>query len=133
MTLPKIAPAAPTLRDAGDGDMAEVAAIYAHHVRTGRASFETEAPDAAEMTRRHRDVVRRGLPWLVAVRDGRVAGYAYAAPYRPRAAYRYTLEDSVYVAPWAMRRGAGAALLAELIARCRTCWRRRGAASPATF
>lgn len=106
------------LRDATDADMADVAAVYAHHVTTSRASFELTAPDAAEMVRRRADVVKRGLPWLLAELDGKVAGFAYASSYRPRPAYRYTVEDSVYVAPWAMRRGAGSALLTELIARC---------------
>jgi phosphinothricin acetyltransferase len=106
------------LRDATEADMADVAAIYAHHVTTGRASFELVPPDAAEMARRRAEVRARGLPWLVAELDGKVAGFAYASSYRPRPAYRYTVEDSVYVAHWAMRRGAGGALLAELIARC---------------
>jgi len=106
------------LRDATEADMADVAAVYAHHVKTSRASFELEPPSAAEMVRRRADVLARGLPWLVAELDGKIAGFAYASSYRPRPAYRYTVEDSVYVAPWAMRRGAGGALLAELIARC---------------
>ena len=106
------------LRDSTAHDMAEIADIYAHHVRTTRASFELEPPDVAEMGRRREDVLRRGLPWLVAELDGRIAGFAYASSYRPRPAYRYTVEDSVYVAPWALRRGCGSALLAELIVRC---------------
>ena len=118
MTLPRPATTGLILRDAEEGDMAAIAAIYAHHVTTGHASFETEPPDAAEMAHRRADVAQRGLPYLVAELDGKVAGYAYAAPYRTRTAYRFTLEDSVYVAPWAMRRGLGSALLAELIARC---------------
>jgi phosphinothricin acetyltransferase len=118
MTLAQTAAAGPTLRDAGEDDIAAIAAIYSHHVKTSRASFETEPPSEAEMARRRADVLSRGLPYIVAELDGKVAGFAYAAPYRPRAAYRFTLEDSVYVAPWAMRRGAGFALLAELIARC---------------
>jgi phosphinothricin acetyltransferase len=118
MTLARTAAAGLRLRDAGDDDIADIADIYAHHVRTTRGSFEIEPPSAAEMARRRADVRARGLPYVVAELDGKVAGFAYAAPYRPRAAYRYTLEDSVYVAPWALRRGAGSALLAELIARC---------------
>ena len=106
------------LRDATAADMADIATIYAHHVRTTRASFELEPPDSAEMARRREDVLKRGLPWLVAELDGKIAGFAYASSYRPRPAYRYTVEDSVYVAPWAMRRGCGGALLAELITRC---------------
>jgi phosphinothricin acetyltransferase len=107
-----------SLRDATDADLAAIAAIYAHHVRTGRASFELEPPNEAEMGRRRADVLARGLPYLVAELDGTVVGFAYAGPYRPRPAYRYTLEDSVYVAPDAGRRGAGHALLAALIERC---------------
>jgi phosphinothricin acetyltransferase len=103
------------LRAAAESDVAAITAIYAHHVRTGTASFELEAPDAAEMMRRWRDVVSRGLPYVVAVADAEVIGYAYAAPYRPRPAYRFTVEDSVYVRTDAHGRGVGRALLAELI------------------
>jgi phosphinothricin acetyltransferase len=109
-----------TLRDATEADVAHITEIYAHHVRNSRASFELVPPDAAEMARRRADVLGRGLPWLVAELDGKVAGFAYASSYRPRPAYRYTVEDSVYVAHWAMRRGAGGALLAALIRRCET-------------
>jgi len=110
-------PAAPpiALRAAAADDMAAIAAIYAHHVCTGTASFELDSPDEAEMVRRWRDVTRRGLPYLVALDGGEVLGYAYAAPYRPRPAYRFTVEDSVYVRADAHRRGLGRALLAELI------------------
>ena len=108
-----------TVRDAAAQHLAEIARIYDHHVLTGLASFEDEPPGEDEMRRRHADVVARGLPWLVACdAAGAVMGYAYAAPYRLRVAYRYTLEDSIYVAPPAMRRGIGRALLAALIARC---------------
>lgn len=107
-----------TLRDAEPGDMGAIAAIYSHHVRTGIASFEEIPPDAAEMARRHGVVVGAGLPYLVAVRGGRVVGYAYAGRYRERTAYRYTVENSVYVAEDAARLGIGRALLEELIARC---------------
>jgi phosphinothricin acetyltransferase len=107
------------LRDAAAGHLAEIARIYDHHVLTGLASFEDEAPGVGEMARRHADVAARGLPWLVACdAGGAVMGYAYAAPYRLRHAYRYTLEDSIYLAPPAMRRGVGRALLGALIARC---------------
>jgi L-amino acid N-acyltransferase YncA len=106
------------VRDSRDGDMEAVRAIYAHHVRNGLGSFEEEAPDLGELTRRRADVLARGLPHLVAEADGVVAGFAYAAPYRPRSAYRFTVEDSVYVAPAALRRGLGRALLAELVVRC---------------
>lgn len=120
------------IRDAADDDMAAVQAIYAHHVRHGLASFEIEPPDVAEMARRRQAIVAHGLPYLVAVAlpspkrspgfaqagDGRVLGYAYAGPYRPRPAYRFTLEDSVYIAEGFAGRGIGRRLLAELIERC---------------
>ena len=107
-----------TLRPARTGDCPAITEIYRHHVLTGLGSFEEEPPELAEMSRRYAEVTARLLPYLVAEADGRVAGYAYAAPYRPRSAYRDTLEDSIYVAPWALRRGAGDLLLARLIVLC---------------
>jgi phosphinothricin acetyltransferase len=107
---------AATIRPAADADLPAVQAIYAHHVLHGSASFETVPPDLAEMTRRHADITRRGMPYLVADVGGEVLGYAYAGPYRPRAAYRFTLEDSVYVAEGAAGRGVGRRLLDRLIA-----------------
>jgi phosphinothricin acetyltransferase len=107
---------AATVRPAADADLPAVQAIYAHHVLHGSASFETVPPDLAEMTRRHADITRRGMPYLVAEADSQVLGYAYAGPYRPRAAYRFTLEDSVYVAEGAAGRGVGRLLLDRLIA-----------------
>jgi L-amino acid N-acyltransferase YncA len=98
--------------------MAQVQAIYAHHVLHGAASFDEEPPPLAEMQRRRADVLGRGMPYLVAEIDGRVAGYSYASPYRARPAYRFTLENSVYVDPARPRAGTGRALLAALIARC---------------
>jgi len=95
-----------------------ITAIYRHHVLGGAATFETVPPDEPEMARRRDDVLARGLPYVVAELDGVLAGYAYAAPYRSRAAYRYTVEDSVYVAPTMPRRGAGRALLDALVAAC---------------
>jgi len=107
------------VRDAEDADMLAVAAIYAHHVRFGLGSFEEEPPDAAELRRRRDEVRARGLPYLVAAgREGTLLGYAYAAPYRARSAYRYSVEDSIYVAPDAARQGVGHALLAAVIERC---------------
>jgi L-amino acid N-acyltransferase YncA len=106
------------VRAAAAGDMGAIVAIYAHHVRTGTASFELEAPNLAEMERRWREVVDRGLPYLVAVAGVEVVGYAYAGPYRPRPAYRFTVEDSVYVRDDSARRGVGAMLLAGLISAC---------------
>lgn len=106
------------IRDAADADMAAICTIYAHHVTNGFGSFEETPPDMAEMVRRRLDVLARGLPYLVAVdRDERVLGFSYAAPYRLRTAYRYTLEDSIYVAPDATGRGVGAQLLKVLIVR----------------
>ncbi len=113
--------AALRIRPADAADMAAIQAIYAHHVLTGLASFEEVPPDVAEMAARRQKVIGRGLPYLVAEaadEAGGVLGYAYAAPFRDRVAYRYSLEDSVYVAPGAVGRGVGSALLAELIARC---------------
>lgn len=106
------------VRDAIDDDLPAIAAIYAHHVRTGTASFEIEPPDVAAMGRRLAAVWEAGLPWLVAQRDGAILGYAYAGPYRARPAYDWTIEDSIYVAPDAQGQGAGRALLEALIVRC---------------
>jgi L-amino acid N-acyltransferase YncA len=108
-----------TVRDAEEVDMDAVAAIYAHHVLHGTASFETEPPGPAEMRQRRAEVLARGLPYLVAkASDGAVVGYAYATAYRPRAAYRNTVEDSVYARQDMVGRGVGRALLRALIAAC---------------
>ena len=106
------------VRPAGPQDLPAIQAIYAHHVLNGLASFEEVAPPLEELRRRHDEVVSRGLPWLVADFGGTVAGYGYCAPYRARSAYRYALEDSVYVREDMIGRGVGSALLAELIRRC---------------
>lgn len=111
-------PDGPQVRDASDADMAEVQRIYAHHVLHGLATFEEVPPDLDEMLVRRRSVLALGLPYLVAAIDGRVVGYSYATTYRPRAAYRFTIEDSVYVADGHAGRGIGRALLGALIARC---------------
>jgi L-amino acid N-acyltransferase YncA len=95
-----------------------VHSIYAHHVLHGVASFEETPPSLEEIERRYRDVVERRLPYLVAELDGVVAGYGYCGLYRTRSAYRYALEDSLYVRPDMLGRGVGAALLNELIRRC---------------
>ena len=108
----------PLVRDAADADMEAVTAIYAHHVLTGCASFEETPPSSSEMAVRRAGVLALGAPYLVAELDGRVVGYAYAGSYRARPAYRYTLEDSVYVSPDAVGRGVGKALMTEVIARC---------------
>jgi len=106
------------IRDSRDEDVAAIQRIYAHHVLHGTASFEEQPPDEAEIARRRGDVLAKGLPYLVAELGGTVAGYAYASPYRTRPAYRYTLEDSVYVREGFAGRGLGRLLLTELIAAC---------------
>jgi phosphinothricin acetyltransferase len=106
------------LRPSTPEDVAAIAAIYGWHVRHGTGSFETDAPDAAEMARRRGDVVAKRLPFLVVEHDGAVRGFAYASQFRPRPAYRFCLEDSVYVDPEMIGRGFGRLLLAELLSRC---------------
>jgi phosphinothricin acetyltransferase len=106
------------VRDARDADMAAVQAIYAHHVLHGLATFEEVPPSVDELIARRAAVIGAGLPYLVAERGGAVVGYSYASAYRPRPAYRYAIEDSVYVADDLAGRGIGAALLVALIARC---------------
>ena len=106
---------APHVRPATPADIPAITRIYAHAVRHGTASFELEPPDEAEMTRRQRALLDGGYPYLVAEIDGSVAGYAYAGPYRTRPAYRFSVENSIYVAPEAYRRGIGRVLLDALI------------------
>jgi len=106
------------VRPATAQDLPAIHAIYSYHVLHGLASFEEEAPPPDEMRRRFEDVAGRGLPYLVADFGGVVAGYGYCAPYRSRSAYRYSLEDSVYVRHGSEGRGVGGALLRELIGRC---------------
>jgi len=103
------------IRPAALADIPAITRIYAHAVEHGTASFELAPPDEAEMTRRMQALLDGKFPYLAAELDGRVAGYAYAGLYRTRPAYRFTLEDSVYVAPEAQRRSVGRALLAALI------------------
>ena len=108
------------VRDCEAVDMVAVTAIYAGYVQSGSATFEEEPPSLEEMMARF-DIVRaKGLPWLVAETgsDGGIVGFAYAAPYRLRSAYRFTLENSIYVSPSQSRQGAGRALLTELLQRC---------------
>ena len=106
------------VEDATEADMVAVQRIYAHHVLHGLATFEESPPSVDEMVGRRRVIVAAGLPYLVAKSDGRTVGYAYAAAFRPRPAYRYTIEDSVSVQDGLATRGIGRTLLAELIRRC---------------
>jgi L-amino acid N-acyltransferase YncA len=106
------------VRAAAEADLEAIAAIYGHHVVNGTASFETEAPSIDEIGRRYRDIAQRGLPYVVAHRDGEVLGFAYAGPYRPRPAYRFTVEDSVYIRPDCVGQGIGRCLLAVVVVAC---------------
>ncbi|HEY6024244.1 MAG TPA: GNAT family N-acetyltransferase [Pseudolabrys sp.] len=107
-----------TIRPALPSDIPAITLIYAHAVEHGTASFELTPPDVAEMARRMNDLVGKGFPYLMAESGGALAGYAYAGPYRTRPAYRYTVENSVYIAPDCHRRGVGRALLMALIEAC---------------
>jgi L-amino acid N-acyltransferase YncA len=105
-----------SIRPARPSDIAAITRIYGHAVRHGTASFELDPPDEAEMARRQDALIAGGFPYLVAQAGGEVLGYAYAGPYRARPAYRFSVEDSVYIAADAQRRGLGRLLLARLIA-----------------
>jgi L-amino acid N-acyltransferase YncA len=104
------------IRAVRSGDIAAITQVYADAVITGTASFELTPPDETEMTRRYETLVSGGFPYLVAELSGAVAGYAYVGPYRARPAYKWTVENSIYVAPQYHRRGIGLALLRRLIA-----------------
>src|SRR4030088_1599215 len=106
------------IRPATAADLPAVTEIYEHAVRYGTATFELIPPDLAEITRRFGALMDGGFPYFVAVLDGGVAGYAYAGPYRPRPAYRFTVENSVYLRPAIHRRGIGLQLLQRLIGEC---------------
>jgi L-amino acid N-acyltransferase YncA len=108
----------PLIRPATVGDIAAITAIYRPAVLYGTASFELEPPNEAEMRRRFEAITNGGYPYFAAEVSSRIAGYGYASAYRTRPAYRYSVEDSIYVAPDAHRRGVGRALLAELITAC---------------
>jgi L-amino acid N-acyltransferase YncA len=114
-----------TIRPAIASDMEAIALIYAHHVNHGTGSFETEAPDRNEMARRWSEVEAKGLPWLVAEDDGELGGYAYAAPYRARPAYRHTVEDSIYVRADRTGTGLGKLLMPALITAAQECGMRQ--------
>ncbi|SFC46868.1 phosphinothricin acetyltransferase [Polaromonas sp. OV174] len=106
------------IRPSHDQDIPAITAIYAHHVLHGTGTFETEPPSASDMAARRADVLAKGLPYLVAEQDENIAGFAYGNWFKPRPAYRYSVEDSIYLAPDLQRRGLGRALLTELLARC---------------
>ena len=105
------------LRPSQEPDLPAIAAIYGHHVLHGSGTFETEPPSLADMTARRAEVLARQLPYLVAEDSGRILGFAYCNWFKPRPAYRFSAEDSIYLAPDAHRRGLGRALLAELAAQ----------------
>ncbi len=118
MSQPAAANSPLTLRPSTDADLPAIQAIYAQAVLEGTGTFETEVPGVEEMGRRRAEVLGRHLPWLVAERAGEVLGYAYANYFRPRLAYRFCVEDSIYLSPAAQGQGVGRLLLAELMARC---------------
>lgn len=110
--------APPEIRPATEADLPYVTEIYQHAVLHGTATFELIPPDLAEMTRRFRALIDDGFPYLVAVIDGEVIGYAYAGPYRARPAYRFTVENSIYLKPAIHRRGIGLTLMKRLLGEC---------------
>lgn len=119
MSAPAASPAPFVIRDCQPGDIPAITAIYAHYVATSLATFDEIPPSSAEMAQRRDEVLEARLPFIVAMSgDGRLLGYAYAAAFRRRTGYRYTLEDSIYVEPSTTRSGVGSALLAALIERC---------------
>lgn len=106
----------PLIRPSVDSDLDAIARIYGHHVLHGTGTFETTPPSAADMATRRADVLSKGLPWLVVEDEGQVLGFAYGNWFKPRPAYRFSVEDSIYLAPEAAGKGLGRALLAELLA-----------------
>jgi len=104
----------PIIRPSRDEDIAAITAIYAHHVLHGTGTFELDPPSESDMTARRAEVLARGLPWLVSEEAGRLTGYAYCNWFKPRPAFRFSAEDSIYMAPHAKGQGMGRALLAEL-------------------
>jgi L-amino acid N-acyltransferase YncA len=106
------------IRPVEQADLSQITAIYQHYVRTHTATFEIEPPDTIEMFARAQRIREAGLPYLVAIEAERVVGYCYAGPYRTRAAYRHTLENSVYLEPNCVGRGIGSRLLQALLAQC---------------
>ena len=106
----------PLIRPSREDDLDAITRIYGHHVLHGTGTFETTPPSLADMTARRADVLAKGLPWLVAEEGGQVLGFAYGNWFKPRPAYRFSVEDSIYMDPAAHRKGLGRALLAELLA-----------------
>ena len=104
----------PTIRASTEADLPQITAIYAHHVLHGTGTFETEPPSETDMTTRRADVLAKGLPYLVAEQDGRLLGFAYCNWFKPRPAYRFSAEDSIYVADTARGQGVGRLLLDAL-------------------
>jgi L-amino acid N-acyltransferase YncA len=111
----------PTIRPSTDQDLAAITAIYAHHVLHGTGTFETTPPTEADMAARRADVLAKGLPYLVAEEDGRVLGFAYCQWFKPRPAYRFSAEDSIYLHPDAAGKGLGRLLLARLADEAQAC------------
>jgi phosphinothricin acetyltransferase len=107
----------PTIRASQPDDLQQITAIYQHHVLHGTGTFEVDAPSLTEMAQRREDVLTKGLPYLVAVDGDQVLGFAYCNWFKPRPAYRFSAEDSIYLAPLAAGRGLGRALLSELSLR----------------
>ena len=107
----------PTIRPSRDDDIDAITLIYAHHVLHGTGTFEVDPPSVQDMRARRAEVLARGLPWLIAESDNQVSGFAYCNWFKPRPAYRFSAEDSIYLAPHANGQGLGRALLAELATR----------------
>jgi L-amino acid N-acyltransferase YncA len=113
-----LAPSRVSIRACEERDMSDVTEIYGHHVLHSPATFEVEPPSRAEMARRRGDLVDQGYPYLVAERAGIIVGYAYVGPYRARPAYRYTIENSVYIRAGCARQGLGRLLMGTLLSEC---------------
>jgi phosphinothricin acetyltransferase len=114
-----------SIEDSREQDLTDITRIYAHHVRHSTGTFEIEPPSLQEMTERRRDVLAKGLPYLVARKDGQVLGFAYCNWFKPRPAYRFSAEDSIYMAPQAQGQGLGRALLSELALRAQAAGLRK--------
>jgi len=110
-----------TIRPSTEADLTAIADIYAYHVLNGTGTFEIEPPTVQDMGARRQDVLGKGLPWLVAVEAGQVIGFAYCNWFKPRPAYRYSAEDSIYLHPNVRKKGIGRLLLAELMAQAQRC------------